>query len=374
MKADQELFIASDRVGELVQRFESAMPEGLIDRVTDICDAMHKSWSGSNLGYHASVYFQGFKPAPPGANFSPEWGFVDAFHSNPTDSRFQQFDPSTVKDYMLREAGSPDLGPVRSAFQSLANDLPVLKRDIISILSSQVENRSDDFLKEAMGEIRKVEVISTGDVAKAIMPSGQFMSRDSLAVTQGRRLAPHQEIWAEMGAYSASLTAARELMTLARQAGAHIARQTVSTRSDAAASKTVFIGHGRSPIWRELKDFLRDTLQLEVEEFGRVPTAGISTAARLYEMLDSCGFAFLVMTGEDETADGERIARLNVVHEVGLFQGKLGPSKAIVMLEDGCSEFSNIQGLGQLRFPLGRISAVFEDVRQVLRREGLLSG
>ena len=198
------------------------------------------------------------------------------------------------------------------------------------------------------------------------------MSRDSLAVTQGTRLAPHQEIWGEMLAYSSGMVAAKELMTLARQAAAHLARKMERAPANEGDSRQVFIGHGRSPVWRELKDFLEDTLQLEVEEFGRVPTAGVSTTTRLYEMLDACGFAFLVMTGEDETAGGQTNARLNVVHEIGLFQGRMGFSKAIIMLEDGCSEFSNIHGLGQIRFPVGRVSAVFEEVRQVLRREDIL--
>ena len=82
--------------------------------------------------------------------------------------------------------------------------------------------------------------------------------------------------------------------------------------------------------------------------------------------------ALLVATAEDEHADGTRTARLNVVHEIGLFQGKLGFTKAIVLLEDGCEEFSNIHGIGQIRFPTGDIAAVFGDVRRVLEREGLL--
>jgi predicted nucleotide-binding protein len=40
---------------------------------------------------------------------------------------------------------------------------------------------------------------------------------------------------------------------------------------------------------------------------------------------------------------------MNVVHEAGLFQGRLGFTRAIIMLEEGCEEFSNIEGLGQLR-------------------------
>jgi predicted nucleotide-binding protein len=70
--------------------------------------------------------------------------------------------------------------------------------------------------------------------------------------------------------------------------------------------------------------------------------------------------------------DGRLNARMNVVHEAGLFQGKLGFTRALILLEDGCEEFSNIHGLGQIRFPKGNIKAAFEDIRQVLEREGII--
>jgi predicted nucleotide-binding protein len=89
-------------------------------------------------------------------------------------------------------------------------------------------------------------------------------------------------------------------------------------------------------------------------------------------MLDNAAIAFIVLTAEDETTDGTERARQNVVHEAGLFQGRLGFSRAIVLLEDGCDEFSNIAGLGQIRFPRGQIGAAFDQVRQVLQREGLV--
>jgi len=62
----------------------------------------------------------------------------------------------------------------------------------------------------------------------------------------------------------------------------------------------------------------------------------------------------------------------NVVHAAGCFQGRLGFTRAIVLLEEGCAEFSNIQGLGQIRFPKGNIKAVFEEIRAVLEREGVI--
>jgi predicted nucleotide-binding protein len=71
-------------------------------------------------------------------------------------------------------------------------------------------------------------------------------------------------------------------------------------------------------------------------------------------------------------ADGKLQARMNVIHEAGLFQGRLGFSRAIIMLEEGCEEFSNIAGLGQVRFPRGNIKAAFHDVQLILEREGLI--
>lgn len=135
----------------------------------------------------------------------------------------------------------------------------------------------------------------------------------------------------------------------------------------------VFIGHGRSPVWRELKDFLTDRLQLQIEEFNREPVAGISTTARLEQMLEISNFAFLVMTAEDEHADATLHARVNVIHEVGLFQGRLGNRRAIVLMEEGCQSFSNINGLTYIPFPKGNVGAAFENVRATLEREGVIS-
>lgn len=134
----------------------------------------------------------------------------------------------------------------------------------------------------------------------------------------------------------------------------------------------VFIGHGRSPIWRELKDYIKEKLNLPYDEFNRVPAAGVPNTLRLQQMLDQAAFAFLIMTAEDENSAGNKQARMNVIHEVGLFQGKLGFEKAIVLLEDGCEEFSNINGLGQIRFPKGNISAIFHSIQDVLEREHLI--
>ena len=139
-------------------------------------------------------------------------------------------------------------------------------------------------------------------------------------------------------------------------------------------NKKIFIGHGHSSIWRELKDFLENKLGLPCEEFNSISTAGRSTKERLAEMLDVCCMAFLIMTGEDEQPDGKLRARSNVIHEVGLFQGKLGFERAIILLEEGCEDFSNIHGITHIPFPKRNMRAAFEDIRDVLKRESIIKG
>ena len=137
-------------------------------------------------------------------------------------------------------------------------------------------------------------------------------------------------------------------------------------------NKKIFIGHGGSPMWRELKDFIEDTLKLPCAEFNRISAAGEFTGDRLKEMLEESCMAFLIMTGEDEQADGSLHARENVIHEVGLFQGRLGFKRAVILLEKDCQEFSNIQGLGQIRFSKGKIGETFGDILKALKRESIL--
>lgn len=131
----------------------------------------------------------------------------------------------------------------------------------------------------------------------------------------------------------------------------------------------IFIGHGHSGQWRELKDHLTDKHGYEVIAYEVGARAGHSIRDILEDMLTRSSVAFLVLTGEDKDANGLMHPRENVIHECGLFQGKLGFARAIVLLEKGTVEFSNIHGIDQLRFSAGNIKEIFGDVLAVIRRE-----
>jgi predicted nucleotide-binding protein len=140
--------------------------------------------------------------------------------------------------------------------------------------------------------------------------------------------------------------------------------------SDPAVEKPViFIGHGRSGAWRDLKDHLQDKHEYEVSAYEIGSRSGHTIRDILEEMLDKSSCAFLVLTGEDEMPDGRLLARQNVIHETGLFQGRLRFSRAIVLLEDGAEEFSNLAGIQQIRFAKSNIKETFGDALAVLRRE-----
>ena len=135
------------------------------------------------------------------------------------------------------------------------------------------------------------------------------------------------------------------------------------------AGGKIFIGHGRSLLWRELHDHLRDLHGFDVEAYEVGARAGHAVRDVLESMLTSSSMAFLVMTGEDETADDNIRARQNVVHELGLFQGKLGFPRGIALVEEGTELFTNMAGIQQIRFSKGNIKETFGEVVATIRRE-----
>lgn len=131
----------------------------------------------------------------------------------------------------------------------------------------------------------------------------------------------------------------------------------------------VFIGHGRSQQWRDLKDHLQDKMGFTVLAYETGSRAGYTITEVLEELSKTASIAFLVHTAEDLDKDHVFHARENVIHETGLFQGKLGVKKAIIILEEGTKEYTNISGVQQLRYTAGNIKEVFGEVISIIYRE-----
>ena len=341
--------------------------------ITDAAEEVGKAWSGSWLGYHSRVYYDGFAEPPPGARFSQEWGMKSTFAFEDTvgDWREYRFDDVISSIYQL--AGNPNTSEQEQRSSSLKEDFDEAKSQILSILSVILDVRKDDkYLRDNAGKVEEMKVFGANDFIEAMRPSGQMISRDMPAIQAGLHTPPHISVLAQVYAIRYPFNACEELSKLGRRIASHIENVEKHKIQSERIGTNVFIGHGRSSVWKDLKDFIQDRIHLPWDEFNRVPVAGFTNIARLSQMLDEAAIAFLIMTAEDEQLDGRQHARQNVIHEAGLFQGRLGFERAIILLEEGCEEFSNVQGLGQIRFPSGNISAVFEDIRRVLEREELL--
>ena len=369
----------SDELSEIAGRLDAikarddflTVKKNLSD-LAEAAETVGKAWSRSWIGYQAYVYYRGLQSPPASAHFSQEWGLREIGFSEGTSGAWVKYEDNVVHSEIHKKAGNPNMQLVQAFAETAKYTFEDCKAEILSLLTTALDEYKDPFLAEQKEEAKKCRVLSEYDCIKGFRPSGKFMSRDSLAMDQGLQTPPHIAILAKLASFQIPVQACENLAKVAKRAASHLTRRGRSSRRTQEIGTKVFIGHGRSPAWRDLKDFIQERLKLPWDEFNRVPVAGRTNIERLSQMLDDAAIGFLVMTAEDEHSDGTTHARENVVHEAGLFQGKLGFSKAIILLEEGCKEFSNIEGLGQIRFPPGNIKAAFEEVREVLEREDLL--
>jgi len=335
-----------------------------------------KAFSGSWIGYHANVYYRNLDVPEPGDHFSAEWGLMAEgwmYRNGPRNwCEYPRQDILAALKANVDEDFEDKLSAVSSQAAGVLGEHLDSVRIIVEVL---LKNEETPTLRRIYDDLIKIKPeIRARAIIDALRPSGQLMTRDMTAMSQGIIVPVHCAVHAEQVALLHPFTALAKLTECCNRVRRYMALNDLLERKVMPASNRVFIGHGRSALWRELKDFLQDRLHLSWEEFNRSSTTGVATSERLQEILDNSCFAFLVMTGEDQHSDQSFHARENVVHEVGLFQGKLGFRRAIVVLEEGCAEFSNIIGLSQIRFPAGNIAACFEELRKVLEREGILTG
>lgn len=374
MTVTDDLFTIADSLeaqGKLLYNEKFSTP---LDTLTYVAERVGKAWSGSWLGYQSRVYYADLAEPPPGKYFSQEWGMMDTFaRQDGTIGDWREYRFDDIVSSIQQSAGNPDTNEQEERSSYAKEEFDEAKSRVLSLLSSILDTRKDDnYLRDIIKKVEEMRVFSATDLLEVMRPSGKIMSRDRLALQGGLCVPPHLSVIAQVNEIRYPFTACEELSKLSRRVASHIQNVEKHKVQSERVGTNVFIGHGQSPLWRDLKDFVQDRMHLPWDEFNRVPVAGFTNITRLSQMLDEAAIAFLIMTAEDEQADGKQHARQNVIHEAGLFQGRLGFERAIILLEEGCEEFSNIQGLGQIRFPNGNISAIFEDIRKVLEREGLV--
>jgi hypothetical protein len=139
-------------------------------------------------------------------------------------------------------------------------------------------------------------------------------------------------------------------------------------RRQVSLARGVFIAHGGDPQWRTLKEFIEQDCELPVFGFESDSWESRHVTDALSQYLDRCSWAVCVLTAEDAADDGRRRARQNVVHEAGLFQGRYGFDRVILLVEEDCDFVPDAVGLQVVRFPHGHIDRVFWQVHRMFRQ------
>ena len=221
-------------------------------------DRVAKAWSGSPIGYHSCVYYRDFRQPPAGAHFSPEWGLED--YSWGSTGEWQPYEYGAVLQHIYSIAGNPDLSEPEEISKGARAAFEEGKSQLLSVLTALLRAGADSFLESIKAEVEKEIVLTRPQAMRAQLPSGSIWSRDSLAMSQGIRTAPHQEIYAEVVSLRAPFTECEKLASLARRAAHHMQRVVRTGKENSVTASRVFIGHGRSAAWRDLKDSLSERL------------------------------------------------------------------------------------------------------------------
>jgi len=188
----QDLIDLSNRLATISAAFDTEY-KALLDGVLGAAQNISLSWSGSNLGYHADVYYNDLKPRPVGEQFSIEWGLSDPMGYGDTD--WVEFDRAMVRDAIFGRVGRPDLSTVELSSEEAARSFRDIHSEVVSILS--LDAKDDSYLKNLLEKAKACEIRDVSDLVRAQVPSGQIMSRDAIAASQGLRAAPHQSVIAE---------------------------------------------------------------------------------------------------------------------------------------------------------------------------------
>jgi len=146
--------------------------------------------------------------------------------------------------------------------------------------------------------------------------------------------------------------------------GSHALRE-----QEQSTSKSVFIGHGTDPIYTKVVADVTAEFDVKTNYYERDSILGDQVIQRLTTMLHRCSFAIIIATADDLAEGGYR-ARQNVVHEIGLFQGRLGFDRVAVLIEQGVEQFSNNSGLQVAFFKKGDIASTYPALFKALRLAG----
>lgn len=356
-------------------------------------DAVERAASGSWRGGHANVYYNELTPVPGGESYLsfkkikppfPALEITSALYkpqyesraSTSTSSNWKYFSSELIEEHILGDVDKAEFEMLSGIAKECEELVDKTKDRVMSQLRLAGRHYSDPLLIEMADATDWLRIKSRKETIEDVkLRHDNPKIKSNQVATNQVRTPPHIEVYANAKWISESVQTVKRLANTVGTAIEHLAGleslAVQNKRGFKPSGDKVFIGYGQSNAWQRLKSFLEDELELTPVFFNRGSAAGKMTLYRLIEMVEDASIAILVMTGDDELKDGTLHPRLNVVHEAGLFHSRLDNERVIILLEQGCQRFSNIEGITYISFPKDKISAAFPEIEETLHREGL---
>jgi len=127
----------------------------------------------------------------------------------------------------------------------------------------------------------------------------------------------------------------------------------------------IFLGHGHNQVWVQIEKYIKE-LGYNVESFETQKYNSPRIFDKLIKLLNECNVAVMVMSGDDSNSNGTIHARQNVVHEIGLFQGRYGLERVIMFRQSNVEVFSNIGGFLTISYENEPNKENFEELKNIL--------
>ena len=245
---DAELESLTVDAAEIASRIDEYSE--VIEAIEDAVSEARKAHSGSWLGYHSRVYYNGLQPPPPGAVFDPASGLRERF-CNDTRGDWAEFSYDKIYDGLKSVVDESSFDGMAEVAGAARPTVVEIREKLISLLTAIKERAENQYIEKLLKDAQNAKIFSTKDFVDYYRPSGQFMSRDTAAIHNGLQTPPHIALYSVVQALQSPFNVANQLSKIAARAKEHILHRKSSTAHATSGGGHVFIGHGRSSAWRE---------------------------------------------------------------------------------------------------------------------------
>ncbi len=111
----------------------------------------------------------------------------------------------------------------------------------------------------------------------------------------------------------------------------------------------VYLTCAKGPVGASMEAHLQKS-GLKVKQCQASPSPGRYRIDDLVEFLDCCTFAILVYDSEHEAGESRQGRRERIAHEIGLFQGRLGFTRVVLLVPEGSRDSLCLDGVQRVIF------------------------